>query len=248
MNRYTDYDDFAWLYNREWRAFGENIFPGLKAIAGDKLPDGANILDLCCGTGQLAKVLIEKGYRVTGIDGSDEMLRYAKENAPEAKFLLRDARAFQLPPEYHAVFSTFDALNHIMTIEELEKVFTNVFRCLAHSGIFIFDLTMQKHFETYQKGFKEIKETPDYFYTMRINYDPEKRISQWICTIFQPESKLWKRSEIVLYQTWFPLEEIKSSLGKAGFTGARAYSFNPQRELEEATKDSTRVFFLAEKP
>jgi len=248
MKRYADYDAFAWLYNQEWRAFGENIFPALKIIAGDKLPDGAKILDLCCGTGQLAKVLIEKGYLVTGIDGSKEMLRYAKENAPDAEFIPRDARNFRLPAVYNAVFSTFDSLNHIMTIEELQQVFKNVNQCLVSGGIFIFDMTMQKHFEIYQKGFKEIKETLDYFYTMRINYDPEKRISQWICTIFQPESKLWKRSEIVLYQTWYPLEDIKSSLGKVGFTGIRAHSFNQQCELEEATEDSTRVFFYAQKP
>ena len=89
MKRYTDYDNFAWLYNQEWGAFGENIFPALKIIAGDKLPDGAKILDLCCGTGQLAKVLTEKGYQVTGIDGSAEMLRYAKENAPDARIYFK---------------------------------------------------------------------------------------------------------------------------------------------------------------
>ena len=60
MKRYNDYDVFAWLYNQEWGAYGSNILPALKKIAGDNLPDGARILDLCCGTGQLAKVLTEK--------------------------------------------------------------------------------------------------------------------------------------------------------------------------------------------
>jgi len=153
MNRYSDYDAFAWFYNREWTTFSRRIFPVLKQMAGEKLLDKAKILDLCCGTGQLAKVLLEKGYSVTGIDGSKEMLRYAKENAPEAEFILRDARTFRLPCVYHAVFSTFDALNHIMTIEELEKVFKNVNKCLVKGGIFIFDMTTKNHFETKQKGF-----------------------------------------------------------------------------------------------
>ncbi len=39
MKRYTDYDAFAWLYNMEWAFFGDNIFPALKTIAGDSLPD-----------------------------------------------------------------------------------------------------------------------------------------------------------------------------------------------------------------
>jgi ubiquinone/menaquinone biosynthesis C-methylase UbiE len=134
MERYTEYDNFAWLYNREWGFFGDNIFGGLRAIAGDSLPDGARVLDLCCGTGQLAKVLVEKGYKVTGIDGSAKMLRYAREKAPAARFMVRDARAFRLPPEYEAVFSTFDSLNHITTLEELGRVFKNVFAAAGFSS------------------------------------------------------------------------------------------------------------------
>lgn len=247
MKRYTDYDDFAWLYNREWGVFGDNIFPGLKAIAGDSIPDGARILDLCCGTGQLAKVLTEKGYRVTGLDGSAEMLRYARKNAPEAKFLTRDARTFKLPPEYDAVFSTFDALNHILTIEELQAVFGNVFSCLVSGGIFIFDMTTKYHFEVVARNSKNIIEKPEYLYLMRTEDDMEKRLSKITITVFRPEGKLWKRSETILYQTWYPLKTIKSGLKKAGFTGIRVHSFTPQCELIEGTDDTDRVFFYAQK-
>jgi SAM-dependent methyltransferase len=248
MARYSDYDSFAWLYNKEWAFFADNIFPGLKAIAGDALPDGARVLDLCCGTGQLAKVLTEKGYQVTGIDGSARMLRYARKNAPGARFMAKDARSFRLPPGFDAVFSTFDALNHVLTLEELERVFINVFSCLISGGIFVFDMTTQKHFEVTSRNFKDIREKPGYLFFMRTDYDAEKRLGQWKMTLFRPEGKLWKRSEIVLYQTWYPLAEIRLSLKKAGFTGIRAYAFNPQREFEKGTEEADRVFFYAQKP
>ncbi|OGO00537.1 MAG: hypothetical protein A2Y90_04590 [Chloroflexi bacterium RBG_13_52_12] len=248
MTQYADYDNFAWLYNQEWGAFGENIFLALKEIAGDKLPDGAKILDLCCGTGQLAKVLIEKGYRVTGIDGSVEMLRYAKENAPDAEFIPKDARNFRLPSVYHAVFSTFDALNHVMTIEELQEVFKNVNRCLVKGGIFIFDLTTKYHFETNMKAYQRVTENPDYLYTMRGNYNEENKTGEFHCTIFQPQGKNWKRSDTFLHQTWYPCEDVKSALEKAGFSDIRAHAFNQQHELVEVTRDTMRIFFLAEKP
>jgi SAM-dependent methyltransferase len=248
MNRYSDYDAFAWLYNREWTTFGEHVFPGLKRIAGDKLPDGAKILDICCGTGQLARVMTEKGYRVTGIDGSKEMLRYAKENAPNAEFILDDARTFQLPPEYNAVFSTFDALNHVMTIDELGKVFKNTFSCLAKGGIFIFDMTTKKHFETRWSIANNINEKADCLYLLRPTYNAEKKVGDFKCTIFRPEGKNWKCSDITLHQTWYPVEDIKSALKKAGFTAIKAHSFTPQHVLEEGTEESTRVFFYAEKP
>ncbi len=128
MNRYSVYDNFAWLYDREWSEFARVIFPLLKDIAGETLPDGAKVLDLCCGTGQLAKVLTEKGYKVTGIDGSAEMLRYAKINAPDAEFINEDARTFKLPSIYDAVFSTFDSLNHILKAAELLRTFKNTYK------------------------------------------------------------------------------------------------------------------------
>ena len=248
MERYSDYDAFAWLYNRYFGFVGDNIFPGLALIAGDSLPDEGRILDLCCGTGQLAKVLTEKGYKVTGIDGSAEMLRYAKIHAPDAEFINKDARTFKLSSIYNAVFSTFDSLNHILTLEELSEVFVNVYKCLVNGGIFIFDMTMDKHFEVEAKDLKDIQEKPDCLYFVRNEYDAEKKLYRWNFTIFQPEDKLWKRSEFVLYQTWYPCKDIKSALEKAGFTGIRTHSFNPQREIEEATEDSTRIFFFAQKP
>jgi len=260
MKRFKDYDAFAWLYNREWTSFANNIFPALKTITGDNIPDKARILDLCCGTGQLAKILTENGYRVTGIDGSAEMLRYARINAPAARFLLRDARAFQLPPEYDAVFSTFDALNHILTIEELQRVFNNVNQCLVKGGIFIFDLTMKKHFEERTQDYEETVEKPDFLYYLRTEYDTEKRLNRWKCTVFQPAfspenrtesrpvGKRWKRSEIQLSQTWYPEKDIRVSLKKAGFKNIKAYTFTPMHELVKATPGALRVFFYAQKP
>jgi len=248
MQQYAEYDSLAWLYNREWAFFGDNIFPALKTIAGNQLPDKANVLDLCCGTGQLAKVLIEKGYSVTGIDGSEEMLRYAKENAPDAEFIPKDARNFHLPAVYNAVFSTFDSLNHILKATELLRVFKNTYKCLVKGGIFIFDLTTKYHFEVQTKSYNQVCETTDYFFTLRGDYKEENKTGKFHCTIFQPEGENWKRTDIILHQTWYPCEEIKSALEKAGFTGIRAISFNQEREVVEGTDETDRVFFYAEKP
>lgn len=248
MKRYNDYDVFAWLYNRELGWYSNIIFPFLKIIAGDNLPNESKILDLCCGTGHLAKVLCENGYHVTGIDGSAKMLQYARKNAPSAKFILGDARTFKLPSEYDAVFSTFDSLNHVMTLPELEKVFENVYKCLNKGGIFIFDMNMQEHFETRMKErLANTNERPEYLYIMRTEYDEERKLGKYTVTIFQPEDKYWRRSDIVLYQTWYPLEVIVSLLTKAGFTSIKTRALTHQRELQEVNEKSDRVFFYSQK-
>jgi SAM-dependent methyltransferase len=248
MKHYRDYDNFAWLYNRGWATYAERIFPILKEIAGEGLPDGAKVFDLCCGTGQLAKILTEKGYSVTGIDGSAEMLRYAKINAPDAEFIVEDARTFKLPPVFTAVFSTFDALNHILKAAELQRTFKNVNKCLVGGGIFIFDLNTERHFKTNWKNWKEIKENPDYLFAAMGDYTPEKRLAQLHITMFQPKAKYWKRSDVTLYETFYPNPAVKSALKKAGFTDIRAYAFSREHGLHKPTRSSQRIFYHARKP
>ena len=56
-DRYSDYDAFAWTYNRHWGSFATRMVPVLEELVLNALPSRARILDLCCGTGQLAHAL-----------------------------------------------------------------------------------------------------------------------------------------------------------------------------------------------
>ncbi|MFO0789371.1 MAG: class I SAM-dependent methyltransferase [Pirellulales bacterium] len=66
----------------------------------DMIPPGSRVLDLPCGTGRMTRILVDRGYKVTGADGSEAMLGHARENykayrrqnsnAPEVPFSVRD--------------------------------------------------------------------------------------------------------------------------------------------------------------
>src|SRR5258708_4681505 len=123
----SGYDATAWFYNRycgptyklqALKVFDKLLFP--------RIPAHCRVFDLCCGTGHLAMALAGRGYRPTGLDNAPEMLRYARQNAAAVEFVLADARNFQLPAVYHAAVSTFDSLNHIMSLDDLVCVFRNV--------------------------------------------------------------------------------------------------------------------------
>ena len=69
-----------------------------------RIPAGAKVLDLPCGTGRMTKLLVERGYRVTGADASQAMLSRAIENyaayrnerdsnAPPVQFGVQDVLA-----------------------------------------------------------------------------------------------------------------------------------------------------------
>ncbi|MFH7023867.1 MAG: class I SAM-dependent methyltransferase [Heteroscytonema crispum UTEX LB 1556] len=91
----------------------------------------------------MAQYLLEQGYKVTGLDMSKEMLHYARQNAPSARFIQDDARYFKLSPTFDAVISPSASLNHIMSLEELKSVFQNVYTSLIQNGVFLLGICLE---------------------------------------------------------------------------------------------------------
>ena len=108
-------------------------------------------------------------------------------------------------------------------------------------------MTLRKNFER-AKDFVSFREKRGYLFIQHPEYHVKKKLLESKITIFRTEGKLWERSDISLFQTWYPMKDIKSALDNAGFTAIRAHSLNDQWEMEEATENSYRVFFYAEKP
>ena len=215
--RYADYDALAWFFNRYWGGpFIDRALPLLERLFLSLLPPGARILDLCCGTGQLVGALTARGYQVTGLDGSEAMLRFARANAPAAEFILADARDFRLPAPYHGAVSTFDSLNHIMSLHELTRVFQNVHAALLPGGPWMFDLNMEAGYRARWRGTSARVEA-DHAIIDRTRYDADAKIGRSETTMFRLEQGAWQRSDLTLLQRCYTEEEIRSALEKSGF-------------------------------
>jgi SAM-dependent methyltransferase len=245
MKQMADYDNFAWLYNQEWNQFSESIFPLLKYLAGESLPRGGEVLDLCCGTGQLAKILTGQGFKVTGVDISAGQLRYARKNAPEARFIKADARSFKLNKKFDTAFCTFDALNHILKLEDLQRVFHNVYACLKSGGAFIFDMNTIKEFVSHWDERQSNTEKPGFYYSVNIHYNREKRLGEFHVTMFRQTGKTWKRADTSIYETFYPRSTVIAALKKAGFTDAETFAANPREGITTPGKNATRLYYRA---
>ncbi len=225
--RYREYDNFARIHSESWGQELKQWLPDIEKFIRQHLPENIskkpNILDLCCGTGELAQGLHQKGYQVTGLDGSEEMLRYARQNAPDSEFILDDARFFKLPPTFHSVISTTYGLNHVITIEELTSVFRNVYASLLTNGVFIFDLKLDEFYRAswHNSVLGDIKD--EYVWTMLRCYNFQERLGQIKTAIFDVLDDKWQRSNLTWHVKGYFKDEVKSALQNVGFKNIHIY-------------------------
>lgn len=244
LERYEAYSPFAWFYDRYFDFHKHSLFIFDKLLAG-RLRKGSRILDLGCGTGHLAKALDARGYEVVGVDGSEEMLSYARKKVPDGVFIAADAREFKIKPSFTAVVSTFDCMNHIMSQAELAVVFGNVFSSLEDGGYFMFDLNMEEAFETqWDKSSNIVNE--DSVCTVSGGYDRDEKIGVTRLTMFVLREN-WVRSDVALYQRCYSIEEVTAVLDRCGFQ--EISSHDAMRDLGmEGRLSIGRTVFLARRP
>ena len=84
-----------------------------------RLPENASVLDLGCGSGEpIARYLIEKGCRVTGVDGAERMIAFCRERFPEHRWIVGDMRGFQSAERYDAVIAWDSFFHHDPALDD----------------------------------------------------------------------------------------------------------------------------------
>lgn len=218
------YDDFAWFYNRYWNEeFHSSAFPILQRIWLGRLPLGARILDVCCGTGYLAALLAERGYRVTGVDVSEAMIAHACENVPAGEFHAADISCFQPAGPFDGAVSTFDSLNHVLTPQALEAGFRNTAAALRAGAPFAFDMLLEAAYQTHCfDGFALVRD--DHVLTITgAGYHFRTRMARCGITMFRLLEGVWRRSDVTIEERCYSPDEIETALANAGFGELECY-------------------------
>ncbi len=129
------YDDFTAHYEYEfWTAQLLSVLErnGLR---------GNRLLDVGCGTGKSFLPLLRRGWEAVGCDISRSMLDLAREKTgDEVRLELADMRTLPGFGEFDLVWALDDAINYLLSTEELEAALRGMRANLAPSGLLLFDV------------------------------------------------------------------------------------------------------------
>ncbi|MCD7783341.1 MAG: class I SAM-dependent methyltransferase [Firmicutes bacterium] len=223
--RYDKYEITSMVYD----AVNSHVDRGAwaDAIEGDfrkycKTPPRL-VLDLGCGTGTLTLLLAERGYDMTGVDSSPEMLSLARENearmCPDGGvlWLLQDMSDFELYGTVDAVISTCDALNYLITDADIKRCLSLVHNYLIPDGIFVFDVASRGKFRRNYGGRDLIFEGDGYFCGWRSAFSERTGIARFDLTYFIEHEGGWVRFDETQRQRCRSVRSIKRLLSETGF-------------------------------
>ena len=101
------------------------------------------LLDMGCGTGKHAELFYEKGYKVHGIDLSEDRLKIANQRRKGKEDSLRfshsNIQELNLSDKFDVIVSLFHVMSYQNSNSELTKAFEIAKNHLNNDGIFIFD-------------------------------------------------------------------------------------------------------------
>lgn len=205
-----------------------------------------SVAELGCGTGSLTELLARRGYRMTAVDLSPDMLAVADQKCEglSVLFLCQDMSRLTLLEPVDAVISCLDSVNYVARPPALRRTFQRVYRSLAPGGLFLFDVKTPLALER-AGGQTYLDEDDGLFCVWRGEYSPKRRICAYGLDLFVQEADgSWSRGGEYHEEYAYTMPELESFLREAGFQKVKLYG---DKTMSAPREGAERVFFIAKK-
>ncbi len=207
------------------------------------------VVDLACGTGSVTVELAKRGYDMTGIDASPDMLEVARRKAQQSGqdilFLQQEMQEFELYGTVDVILCLLDSLNYLLHQEDLHQCLHWVENYLNPGGLFIFDINTKYKLETLLPGNVFTDETEHVYYTWENAFDKEDGICMFDLNFFVRENGQYRRFEEVHYEKAYTRGQIKMALRQAGLQLLGEYE---DLTMQAPQRRSEKIFYVAQKP
>ena len=228
----VDYESWADYYTR------------LLSIYGVR---NGKVCECACGTGGLTIPLYRRGFQMTGVDISREMLWEAAQKSRKQgiamPFVQQDMRALNLHRPMDAVLATCVGVNYLLTEEDLLSFFRAAHRAIKPGGALIFDVsTPYKLQHVLCSGLMaEDRENITYMWQNSWN-DRQRTVSLDLVFFVREKDNQYRRIEEHQKQRAWDEKTLKENLWHAGF---RAVSIYGDFTLNSSTEGNQRWHIAA---
>lgn len=227
----VDYERWADYVERHFRRLGRPV---------------CAVAELGCGCGSLTRLLAKRGYRMTAVDLSPDMLSVAADKCEglDVRLVCQDMVRLALPQPVDAVICCLDSINYVTRPAALKRTFRRVHRALAPGGLFLFDVKTPLSLEG-DDGQVYLDEGDDLFCVWRGEYRPRRRVCGYGVDLFvrRPDGG-WDRGSEYHEEYAYTMDELEGFLKEAGFRQVRQYG---DKKFTAPAEGAKRVFFAAEK-
>jgi glycine/sarcosine N-methyltransferase len=214
----AEYYDYIFPFSKTQIDF---VRGSLKELYHDK-----KVLDIGCGTGDLAIALSEAGFAVTGIDSDPVMIQKAMDKMTNKPVTftpmdMQDLADFCNPSTFDAVLCFGNTLVHLANIQEIEKLCKDVRRILKQNGKFLIQILNYDYILDH--NIRSLPFIDNQFITFErtYNYNNKKHIITFntILTVKETSKKIINKVNL------FPIrkDEIYLSLRNSGFSNISFY-------------------------
>ena len=202
-----------------------------------------NVLELGCGTGELAIRLAKLNKKILATDISDDMLEIARMKAmfheSNITFKKVDMCDFEVDDAFDLVLCLCDSLNYILEKNDIFHVFTNVYHSLHDQGVFIFDVDSMYKMNVILKDYIEENDDPDFYFKWQVKNIADGFVRHTV--IINDKTENEHVIEEHLQKTW-DIDEYQKLLKKSGFHHIEIYS-----DFHEYEDQCERVIFICRK-
>ena len=206
-----------------------------------------SVVELACGTGSLAGLLARRGYSVTAVDLSPDMLAVAEQKCRglDVTLLCQDMSRLDLPPgQTDAVICCLDSVNYVTRPAALRRAFARVYKALAPGGLFLFDVKTPLALEG-ADGQTYLDEDDGIYCVWRADWYSRRRVCAYGLDLFlQTEDGRWERGGEYHEEYAYTMDELDGFLREAGFRRVRQYG---DKVMTPPKEGAQRVFFAARK-
>ena len=205
------------------------------------------VVDLACGTGSVTEILARKGYRVTGVDMSEEMLTEAAMKTMDMEqppmYSCQLLQNLRLPRGVDMAVCALDSLDYILDPADCKEAIRRAYKALNPGGIFIFDVNTPEKLRAMDDQIF-LDEDDEVYCVWRGEFDEETNICSYGMDLFQREGNMWRRSFEEHREYAYSQEQLTGFLKDAGFTHIEVYA---DRLFEAPRAGEQRIYFKARK-